>query len=245
VAELAAAGAEVAGLPSPDRVMVRRAGLVHDVGRVGISASVWGKRGTLTRDEWEKVRLHPYYTERVLTRPPALALLGELASTHHERLDGKGYHRAVPASVLSLPARLLAAADGYRARIETRPHRPPLSPDEAATSLRQDVKDGHLDGEAVEAVLVAAGQGRARRRRVRIGGLTDREVEVLALVAEGQSIKEIGQTLTISPKTADAHIQHIYTKLGVSTRAGATLFAVQHGLADRARDRAKDRETSR
>ena len=241
VAGLAAAAAEGVGLPAADAVAVRRAGLVHDVGRVGISASIWGKHGTLTRDEWEKVRLHPYYTERVLTRPPALARLGELASTHHERLDGGGYHRAVPGSVLSRSARLLAAADGYRARIEDRPHRPALAAEEAAASLRNDVRNGRLDGEAVEAVLVAAGQGASRRRRTRIGGLTDRELEVLALVAQGQSIKEIGRRLTISPKTADAHIQHIYTKLGVSTRAGATLFAVENGLVDRA----KDRETSR
>jgi HD-GYP domain-containing protein (c-di-GMP phosphodiesterase class II) len=241
VAELAAAASRVAGLSPPETTTVRRAGMVHDVGRVGISASVWGKRGTLTRDEWEKVRLHPYYTERVLTRPAALAHLGELASTHHERLDGRGYHRGVPGSVLSRPARLLAAADGYRARIEERPYRLALSPEEAAASMREDVRAGRLDAEAVEAVLAAAGQGAARRRRSRIAGLTDREMEVLSLVAQGQSIREIAGVLTISPKTVDAHIQHIYTKLGVSTRAGATLFAVENGLVDRA----KDRETSR
>ncbi|HEX2043897.1 MAG TPA: HD domain-containing phosphohydrolase [Acidimicrobiales bacterium] len=241
VADLAAAAAPAAGLSSADATNLRRAGLVHDIGRVGISAAVWGKRGALSRDEWEKVRLHPYYTERVLTRPPALARLGELASTHHERLDGGGYHRALPASVLPRPARVLAAADGYRARIEERPHRPAMAPEAAAASLRDDVREGRLDADAVDAVLQASGQGGGRRRRTQVAGLTDREIEVLALVAAGQSIKEIARTLTISPKTADAHIQHIYTKLGVSTRAGATLFAVEHGLVDRARDR----ETSR
>jgi HD-GYP domain-containing protein (c-di-GMP phosphodiesterase class II) len=237
VALLAAAAARVHGLSTGDVTTVRRAGLVHDIGRVGISATVWGKAGSLTRDEWEKVRLHPYYTERVLTRPADLATLGQLASSHHERLDGGGYHRAIPATMLSQPARILAAADGYRARIEARPHRPPMTPEDAAKSLRGDVRDGRLDASAVEAVLQAAGQGGARRQRANVRGLTDRELEVLALVAIGQSIRQIAQSLTISPKTADAHIQHIYTKLGVSTRAGATLFAVEHGLVDRSQDR--------
>ena len=238
VAELAEAAATVAGHPPDDAVLLWRAGLVHDVGRVGVSAGVWGKEGKLTRDEWEKVRLHPYYTERVLTRPPALARLGQVASLHHERLDGAGYHRSATAAVLDRPARILAAADGYRGRVEARPHRPAMAPEAAAASLRDEVRTGCLDGDAVEAVLQAAGQGDGRRRRrANPGGLTDREVEVLACLALGSSTKEVAATLTIAPKTADAHIQHIYTKLGVTTRAGATLFAVEHGLVDRARDR--------
>ncbi|MGH8917730.1 MAG: HD domain-containing phosphohydrolase, partial [Actinomycetes bacterium] len=246
VADLAGAAGTVAGLAETDIATLRRAGLVHDIGRVGVTASVWGKNTALSRDEWEKVRLHPYYTERVLTRPAALAELGLLASTHHERLDGGGYHRAVPASVLTQPARILAAADGYRARIETRAHRPAMTGDESAASLRDEVKDGRLDPDAVEAVLQAAGHGAGRRRRpAQAGGLTDREREVLALVARGQSIRQIGQTLTISPKTADAHIQHIYTKLGVTTRAGATLWAVHNGVVDGAERWGEDRETSR
>lgn len=237
VADLAAAAGQAVGLPAAEVTTLRRAGLVHDVGRVGVSAGVWGKPAALSRDEWEKVRLHPYYTERILSRPAALATLGQLASMHHERLNGGGYHRAAPGSILSPSARILAAADGYRARTESRPHRPALDPSEAAASLREEVRDGWLDAEAVDAVLQAAGQGGGRRQRARAGGLTDREVEVLALLARGQSIRDIGQTLTVSPKTADAHIQHIYTKLGVSTRAGATLWAVEHGVVDRARDR--------
>ena len=237
VADLAAEAARAAGMTAADVTALRRAGLVHDVGRVGVSTSVWSKSGALTRDEWEKVRLHPYYTERVLTRPAAFARLGELASTHHERLDGGGYHRAVPGTVLSTGARILAAADGYRARIEARPHRAALTPEDAADSLRAEAKGGRLDGDAVEAVLRAAGHEAADRPRKRAvpGGLTERELDVLQLVALGESIKQIAATLTIAPKTADAHIQHIYTKLGVSTRAGATLFAVENNLVDRAR----------
>lgn len=236
VAELAAAAGSAAGLPTADVDLLRRAGLVHDVGRVGVSAAIWGRNRGLTRDEWERVRLHPYYTERVLTRPPALAALGQLASMHHERVDGGGYHRAVPGSVLSRAARILAAADGYRARIEARPHRPAMSPEAAAESLRDDVRAGRLDADAVDAVLAAAGQGGARRQRTQAGGLTDRETEVLGLLARGMSIRQIAHALTISPKTADSHIQHIYAKVGVSTRAGATLWAVQNGMVDRAQD---------
>ncbi|HET7488714.1 MAG TPA: HD domain-containing phosphohydrolase [Acidimicrobiales bacterium] len=241
VADLASAAAATAGLPDADGVRLRRAALVHDVGRVGVSAAVWGKPGALTRDEWEKVRLHPYYTERVLTRPAALGELGRLASLHHERVDGAGYHRAVAGTVLTLPARILAAADGYRARTETRPHRPAMSSDQAAASLRADVAEGRLDADAAEAVLAAAGHAGRRRRPSPPGGLTEREREVLALVARGHSIRQIAHTLGIAPKTADAHIQHIYTKLGVSTRAGATLWAVEHGVAGAG----ADRETSR
>ena len=237
VAELAAAAGQVQGMAEAQVTTLRRAGLVHDVGRVGVSAAVWGKHAPLSRDEWEKVRLHPYYTERVLTRPAALAELGEIASRHHERLDGGGYHRSVPAIVLSRSARILAAADSYRARTEARPHRPAATPDEAADGVRDDVREGRLDADAVEAVLDAAGQGQGRRRRAQPGGLTERELEVLELLARSQSIKDIAATLTIAPKTADAHIQHIYTKLGITTRAGATLFAVQHGIVDRAQDR--------
>src|SRR5260370_1297289 len=135
-------------LPEADVVAIRRAGLLHDIGRVGVSAGIWGKSGPLSEREWERVRMHPYYTERVLARPPALARLGALASLHHERLDGSGYHRGVPASMLSPAARILAAADVYHAMIEPRPHPPARPPEAAAEELRREVRAGRLDGEA-------------------------------------------------------------------------------------------------
>jgi HD-GYP domain-containing protein (c-di-GMP phosphodiesterase class II) len=108
------------------------AALVHDLGRVGVSAALWAKPGALTRAEWERVRLHPYTTERVLDRADSLRALARLAGAHHERLDGSGYHRAVPAAVLSREARLLAAADALHALTEPRPHRPACTPEAAA-----------------------------------------------------------------------------------------------------------------
>jgi len=230
VAELAAKAARRCGLPEADAVTIRRAGLLHDIGRVGVSAGIWGKPGPLSEREWERVRMHPYYTERVLARPGVLARLGALAALHHERLDGSGYYRGLPASMLLPAARILAAADVYHAMTEPRPHRPPLMPEIAAEQLQREVRAGRLDGEAVSNVLAAAGHIVRTPRRELVAGLSERQVEVLRLIAGGYSMKQIAGLLTISEKTVDNHIQHIYNKIGVSTRAGATLFAMEQDL---------------
>lgn len=230
VAELAAAAALELRLPPDDVVAVRRAGLVHDLGRVGVPTGIWGKAGALNRDDWERIRLHAYHTERALTRPAGLARLGAIASLHHERIDGSGYHRGAAAAVTPIAARVLAVADVYRALSEDRPHRPARSPATAADALRHEVRAGRLDGTAADAVLAVAGQPGRRRQTQRPGDLTDREVDVLRAIARGDSIRQAATALAIAPKTVDAHIQHIYTKLGVSTRAGATLFALQYDL---------------
>jgi DNA-binding CsgD family transcriptional regulator len=192
---------------------------------------VWGKPGPLTADDWERVRLHPYLSERVLARSSGLAALAELASLHHERCDGSGYHRGLDGRSLPYPARVLAAADAFHAMTEPRPHRGALAPEAAAAELRAESRAGRLDSDAVEAVVAAAG-GRPRRRRDQVAGLTERELGVLQLLARGLSTKQIAEKLVISPKTADTHIQHIYGKVGVSTRAGATVFAMRHGLVE-------------
>ncbi|MEA2257090.1 MAG: hypothetical protein QOG35_3135 [Solirubrobacteraceae bacterium] len=234
VADLAADAAGQAGLPDPEVAQLRAAGLVHDLGRVGVSSTVWEKPGALNADDWERVRLHPYHGERALARAPGLARLAAIASRHHERCDGSGYHRGLDARSLSHPARLLAAADAFHAMTEPRPHRPALAPERAAGELRAEARAGRLDGDAVECVLVAAGQ-RPRRRREHVSGLTTRELEVLGLLARGLSTRQIATELVIAPKTADTHIQHIYAKAGVSTRAAATVFAMRHDLLDTAR----------
>jgi HD-GYP domain-containing protein (c-di-GMP phosphodiesterase class II) len=197
---------------------------------VSVSAAIWGKTGPLSEREWELVRLHPYYTERVLARPSALAQLGALASLHHERLDGSGYHRQASASQLSPLARILAAADVYHAMTELRPHRPARPPAAAAEELQRAARAGRLDGEAVRGVLAEVGHRPRAVRRELVAGLSEREVEVLRLLARGHTIKQIAARLTISGKTVDNHIQHIYNKIGVSTRAGAALFAMEQQL---------------
>jgi len=229
VAELAAAAARLCRLEAKDLVGVRRGALVHDVGRVAIPARIWQKAAPLTADEWERVRLHAYHSERVLCRSPFLATLAPIATAHHERLDGAGYHRGATAAALTPPARLLGAADAYHAMTEPRPHREALSPKRAAETLSQEARAGRLDADAVAAVFEAAGHRAPRIERP--AGLTEREAEVVGLLARGLQTKQIGRALGISAKTADRHVQNAYAKIGVSTRAAAALFAMQHGLA--------------
>jgi HD-GYP domain-containing protein (c-di-GMP phosphodiesterase class II) len=218
-----------AGLGEPAAAELRRAGLLHDVGRIGVSNAVWDKPGALSETEMERVRMHPYLTQRTFSRSPRLAALAEVAAAHHERLDGSGYPRGLAGGALSPEARILAAADAYQAMSELRPHRPARSPEDAAWQLREEVRRGRLDADAVDAVLGAAGH-RVARRREGPAGLTQREVEVLVLLARGLSNKAIAEQLVVSPKTVGSHIEHIYRKIGCSTRAAASLFAMQHGL---------------
>jgi HD-GYP domain-containing protein (c-di-GMP phosphodiesterase class II) len=227
VAELVGAAAE-RRLNPEEATAVRRAALVHDVGRVAVAAGIWQKPAPLSPDEWERVRLHAYHSERVLAPSPFLAALAPAATAHHERLDGSGYHRGAGAPALGPPARLLAAADAYRAMTEPRPHREALSPAKAAEALGREASEGRLDPDAVAAVLEAAGQPVPRIERP--AGLTEREAQVVGLLARGRQTKQIAWSLGISAKTADRHIQNAYGKIGVSTRAGATLFAMEHGL---------------
>jgi HD-GYP domain-containing protein (c-di-GMP phosphodiesterase class II) len=230
VAMLASAAAAQCGLPQRDVADIRRAGFLHDIGKVGISAGVWGKQGALNQREWEDVRLHPYHTERILSRSPMLSRLGALAALHHERLDGSGYYRSLTGAMLPPAARILAAANLYCSLTERRPHRPAYTTEDAANQLRNQVRLGGLDGDVVGAVLESAGHRAAPKRREVVAGLSEREVEVLRLIARGLTMKQMASELVISVKTVDRHIQNIYTKIGVATRAGATLFAMENGL---------------
>jgi len=231
VADLAAAAATRLGLP--DVSVVRRAGLLQGLGRTGIPNTVWDKPGPLTELERERMQLHIYYTDRMLRRIPALAPAGDVASMVQERLDGSGYHRGIGSATLPIAARVLAAADSYHALTRPRPHREARSAEAAALELRAQVRAGQLAADAVEAVLVCAGH-RPRRATAGPAGLTPREIEVLALVARAASTRETARELGISPKTVGNHIDRIYQKIGVSTRAGAALFAMEHGLLSRA-----------
>ena len=228
VAELAGAAARHCRIDAVSATAIQRAGLVHDLGRVAVHPRIWQKLGPLTADEWEQVRLHPYHTERVLSRSPFFSALAVAAGAHHERLDGSGYHRGAVGLELGFPARLLAAADAYHAMTEPRPHRGPLPPEQAAQAVAEEATAGRFDPDAVRAVVEAAGQ--APPRLTRPAGLSEREAEVLAMLARGFQTKEVARALGISVKTADRHIQNAYRKIGVSTRAAATLFAMEHGL---------------
>ena len=248
VALLASGAATRVGLPAEDVVLVRRAALVHDVGKIGVSAGILDKPGQLTGSERERLHTHPYLTARVFSKPAALGAIGQLAALHHERMDGSGYPSGLTARSLPMTARILAAADEYHSLLEPRPHRAALTCEAARQALTLEVTDGRLDGDAVRAVLDAAGH-RLRRRSDHPGGLTSREVEVLVLLARAQSKQQIAASLGIATKTVNAHVEHIYGKLGVTSRGAAALFAMRHGLmsvdavADETEDRAKTRRT--
>ena len=229
VAELAQEAGRRLGLPEEQVLALRRAGFVHGFGRLGVSNSIWDRPGPLSPGEWERVRMYPYLTERMLHQSAALAPLGDIAVQHRERLDGSGYPRGLSGGAISRPARVLGAADAYASMREPRPYRPARPAAEAVAEMRAEVRAGRLDGAAVNSVLEAAGH-RLPRRREGLSGLTAREVEVLILLARGLSNKQIAARLVITPKTAGNHIEHIYAKTGASGRAAAALFAMQHGL---------------
>ena len=222
VAELASAAGEKLGL---EATLLRHAGLLHDLGRSTVSSATWDCPGPLSEVQWEEVRLHAYRTERLLSRSEHLADLGRIGGCHHERTDGSGYH--VGSSDQAPEAKVLAVADVYQALTSDRPHRKALPADEAAAELR---RTRGLDLDAVDAVLTAAGHLVAKQKRELPGGLSAREVEVLQLLARGLTNKQIAAELVISPKTAGHHVQHVYDKIGLSTRGAATLWAVQHGV---------------
>ncbi|MFZ2528267.1 MAG: HD domain-containing phosphohydrolase [Rhodococcus sp. (in: high G+C Gram-positive bacteria)] len=229
VADLAAAAGRHRGLPGADVDALYRAGLVHGLGRMGVPNQIWEKPGPLTTAEWERVRLYPYLTGRILSRVGGVESVVALAQTHRERLDGSGYPNGLRGPDLSAPARILAAAETYQRLREPRPHRPALTAGDAAARMRRDAKAGRFDTEAVEAVLAAAGH-RTTRRAPWPAGLTGREVEVLRLVAFGQSNRQIAAELHITPKTARNHVEHLYTKLCVHNRTQAGLAAIELGL---------------
>jgi HD-GYP domain-containing protein (c-di-GMP phosphodiesterase class II) len=230
VAELAEAAAWRMGLPAESVTLLRRAALAHDLGRVGVSNAIWEKAGPLGFGEWERVRLHPHFTERAFAQSPALAPVGRLAGSHHERLDGSGYHRGTRGAELDPAARVLAAADCYGAMREPRAHRPAFAAPAAEEALLQEARQGRLDPDAVDAVLAASGHRVRERPRELPAALTERELEVLLVLARGRSNNAIAEDLGISVKTVGHHIEHVYTKTGVRSRAAATLWAFEQDL---------------
>jgi HD-GYP domain-containing protein (c-di-GMP phosphodiesterase class II) len=231
VAGLAQRAATELGLPAADINAVRRAGLVHDLGMHAVPGSILDKAGPLSASENERLRMHPYYTQRMLARPEALDRLGAIASMVRERCDGRGYHRGLSAPAIPVTARVLAVACAFQAMTEPRSYRPALTAKEATAVLRDEVHAGRWDAEAVDAVLASAGQQRSRRR-TGPAGLTPREIEVLSLIARGATTRQVAERLFITPKTAETHIERIYAKTGASTRSTVTLFAMQRGLLD-------------
>ncbi len=232
VAALAEAAGRCMGFAAEDLRVIRWAAYVHDIGELALPVATWMRTAPFSARDVDAAQLHPYHGERALAAlGPAGQPVAALVLRHHERLDGSGYHRYARAPDLSPAARILAAAEAYATMREDRPHRPAVSETMAAARLRALIRDGKLCPDAGEAVLTAAGQASRRASPAAApAGLTAREIEVLGLIAAGHTAKETARLLAISPKTADNHIQNLYSKIGVSSRAGAALFAVERGL---------------
>jgi HD-GYP domain-containing protein (c-di-GMP phosphodiesterase class II) len=235
VAAIAVRAAGALGMDAGEARMLRRAALVHDVGMIGVPSGVWDETKAWTVSQRERARTHPYLLERMLARTPLLGRIAHCASLHHERLDGSGYPHGLRGDAVPLTVRILAAADVHQALTQPRPHRDALDAAAATRVLLDEVRAGRLDGEVVNAVLRAGGH-RVRRRAELPGGLTKREAAVLVSLARGRSNPQIAEELSISRKTVSSHLEHVYTKLGVSTRTEAALFAMRHGLCEGAAD---------
>lgn len=222
------------GLSDEAVTTIRRAALVHDFGVTGVSNSILDKRSPLTRAEFDRIELHTMLTEQMLRRSPALAALNKVASAHHEKCDSSGYHKRVRADQGDFGACILAATEIYVGMTTERADRAPFASQDAAAELRRLAAEGVLDPRAAQVVLTAAGhtepKSTAAGRPQNPGGLSPREVDVLRLAARGLTTQEIADRLFISPKTADHHIQHIYNKIAVSTRAAAALWAMQNAV---------------
>jgi HD-GYP domain-containing protein (c-di-GMP phosphodiesterase class II)/DNA-binding CsgD family transcriptional regulator len=221
------------GLPSEEVIDLRRAALTHDLGLVAVPSFVLDKPETrLTRVESEQMRLHPYHGERILGNVPALRRAAALVGAHHERLDGDGYYRGLKDRQVSLGAQVIAVADRFDEITHDTPDRSGLAPEAALKAMSLDV-GSVFSPTAFEALQEALGQTQAHAWQPRLdwpAGLTGREVEVLRLAARGLSRREMARTLFVSESTVRTHLEHIYAKIGVSSRAAATMFAVEHDL---------------
>lgn len=218
---------------SEDVVDVRRAALTHDLGLVAVPSFVLDKpQSKLTRAEWEQMRLHPYHGERILSNVPALRRAAELVGAHHERVDGQGFPRGLKERQIPVAAQVIAVSDRFDELTHDAPDRSALSPEDALNVMEQEIGSAFSGGvfEPLREELGFMQRASTPPRREWPGGLTDREVEVLQLAARGLSRRETAQKLYVSESTVRTHLEHIYAKIGVSSRASATLFAVEHEL---------------
>jgi HD-GYP domain-containing protein (c-di-GMP phosphodiesterase class II) len=230
VAALAERAAGFMGFSTVETRTLRWAALLHDLGRLSVPNGIWMRPGALDWAQWERVRLHAHYSERVLAPIAVLGTVTNIAVAAHERVDGTGYHQSRISRSLLPAARLLAAADVAHAMGEDRPYRPALEADGVARELIAEVRRGRLDATAVDAVLAALGM-ETRAAPPSLNGLSDRELEVSRLLARGKTNKDIADLLCISVRTVHNHVAHIFEKLGVHSRSGAAIWLIEHDLS--------------
>jgi len=236
VADLAEGIAGRMALPEEQVAHIYRAALVHDIGIVAVPSFVLNKpRSQLSQVEWEQLRLHPYHSERILSRVPPLAAILPMVAAHHERIDGHGYPRGLAGVQIPLGARIIAAADRFDELSSKTPDHPSAERDQVTEMMRREADDS-LFPDVVQALFEGPGGTPEPRRRHRAqqgpAGLTERELEVLRLMARGLSRNQAAKLLFVTEGTIRSHLEHIYSKIGVSNRAAATLFSIEHGLLD-------------
>jgi HD-GYP domain-containing protein (c-di-GMP phosphodiesterase class II) len=230
VADFAVAIGRTLGLDQERLTTLRRAALVHDLGKAALPDRILVKQDSLSESEWEQFRLHPYYTERLLARVEQFHALIPEATAHHERLDGQGYHRRLAGDEITLGGRILAVPDVYEGLSRGMEQEDP----QAILERMRSLVGPHLDVDCFEALAASLGQakppvkrGTGSRPTQTVSG---REVEVLRELAKGQTNKQIAKVLFISENTVERHLDNIYSKLGVSSRTSAVVWAVQEGL---------------
>jgi HD-GYP domain-containing protein (c-di-GMP phosphodiesterase class II) len=234
VGDLAHAVARRLGLADSQAKTIRQAALMHDVGLAAVPSFTLDKpRDKLSQAEQELLRLHPYHAERIFARVAALDPVVPLVASHHERMDGQGYYRRLAGEQIPVGARIIAAADTFDELTHATPDHEALEPELALARL-QDEAGRAFWPDAVSALaqeLGAAGPAQPKRRSgLQPAGLTEREVEILRMLARGMSRRQIADALVLSQHTVRHHLEHIYAKVGVGTRVAAALFAVEHDL---------------
>lgn len=147
--------AETLGVDAERRRWLRRAALLHDVGKLGVSNTILDKPGRLDADEWEAVKLHAVYSEQILGRITAFGDLARVAAAHHEKLDGTGYPRGIAADAISLETRIITTADIFDAITAERPYHGATSSHEALAIMRSHVGTA-LDARCFEAICELA-----------------------------------------------------------------------------------------
>ena len=229
VASLAVQAAACLGLSPAEQDRVRRAGLVHDLGKIAVPYRLLEKAADDTGAPHhpggaaalaEPIRLHPYYAQRILSRVRPLADLAADVGAHHERLDGSGYPLGLSGQGVPLGARVLAVADTWAERASGGP--PDLT------------DEGGLDPACIAALRpgtkAGTGQHRHSHAAAARSALSLRELEVLRLLADGASNPDISKALYISRRTTEHHVEHILTKLAVTSRTAAVAYAFTHEL---------------
>jgi HD-GYP domain-containing protein (c-di-GMP phosphodiesterase class II) len=201
------------GLVAAECVLARRAALVHDVGMVGVPSFVLHKPAP-SAAERAQIAMHVHWGQRLLARIPALAPIAAVAAAHHERGDA-----------IAPPARALAVADVYDEAV-----RHGAAPEAALAAVRADAGLDRAYVDALADVLARGSSGAATSRPANEAGLSDRELEVLVLVARGRTVKDSARELELSVHTVRHHLEHVYAKIGVTSRAAAVLYAVERGL---------------